>query len=294
MIQFLKAESTIGLVAPAGFIKPAQIENGINLLNGAGFKVELGQHLFGKFRYFSGSINQRLSDIHSFLEDPNISAIFAVRGGSGSSQLLPYLNFDKWRLTKKCLIGFSDITALQWPVWQMSKAISFSGMTFTLQLKRSNPYLKNFFHQITGIKRNITAEDIGNTKIIFKNKSEVKGILLGGTLSIINSLLGTPYLKPIKQDFILYLEDLNEKLYSIERMIVQLKLAGMFKNLKAIIFGGFQYKNTPLKIWPAVKTHLPSDMPTIINFPYGHFIESYALPLGVEARLKSDPFLLEW
>jgi muramoyltetrapeptide carboxypeptidase len=294
MIQFLKAKDTIGLVAPAGIVKPPQIENGIKLLNDSGFKVELGQHLFGKFRYFSGSIDQRLSDIHAFLEKPNISAIYAVRGGSGSSQLLPYLDFDKWHQTKKCLIGFSDITALHWPLWQMSKIISFSGMTFTLQLKRSNPYLKNFFLQLQGKKRNISEDDIGNTKLIFKNKSEVKGILLGGTLSIINSLLGTPYLKPIEQDFILYLEDVNEKLYSIERMIVQLKLAGMFTNLKAIIFGGFQKTNKLINVWPAVKNHLPPDIPKILNFPYGHYIQSYSLPFGVEARLKFDPFSLEW
>jgi muramoyltetrapeptide carboxypeptidase len=88
-------------VAPAGNVKPAEIEEGIELLKGAGFRVKLGEHLFGKFRYFSGTVEQRVSDIHSFLSDLDIAAIYAVRGGSGSSQLLPHLNFEKWQQIKK-------------------------------------------------------------------------------------------------------------------------------------------------------------------------------------------------
>jgi muramoyltetrapeptide carboxypeptidase len=281
-------------VAPAGNVKPAEIEEGIELLKGAGFRVKLGEHLFGKFRYFSGTVEQRVSDIHSFLSDLDIAAIYAVRGGSGSSQLLPHLNFEKWQQIKKILVGFSDITALQWPLWQISQTRSFSGMTFTMQLNQFNPYLRDFFNQIRGIKRHISTEDIRETELVYKNKSEVTGILVGGTLSIICSILGTPYFKPINRDIILYLEDLNEELYRIERMIVQLKLAGIFKRVKGLIFGDFMHNNKSLNVWPAVKDHIPLNIPIILNFPYGHTPHSYPLPFGIKTNLKFDPFLLEW
>jgi muramoyltetrapeptide carboxypeptidase len=195
---------------------------------------------------------------------------------------------------KKILVGFSDITALQWPLWQISQTRSFSGMTFTMQLNQFNPYLRDFFNQIRGIKRHISTEDIRETELVYKNKSEVTGILVGGTLSIICSILGTPYFKPINRDIILYLEDLNEELYRIERMIVQLKLAGIFKRVKGLIFGDFMHNNKSLNVWPAVKDHIPLNIPIILNFPYGHAPHSYPLPFGIKTNLKFDPFLLEW
>ena len=294
MVPFLQAGSLIGLVAPAGITKPVEIENGIELLKSAGYRVKLGKHLFGKFRYFSGTIKQRVSDIHTFLNEPDIKAIYAVRGGSGSSQLLPYLNFDKWQQIRKILVGFSDITALQWPLWQKSQTCSFSGMALTTQLNQFNPYLRDFFSQIQGIKRNISAQDLKEIKLVYKNKCEVTGILVGGTLSIICSLLGTSYFKQINRDIILYLEDLNEELYRIERMIVHLKLAGIFERVKGLILGNFIDNNKSLNVWPAIKNHIPPNIPVILNFPYGHTSNSYSLPFGVEAHLKFDPLLLEW
>jgi muramoyltetrapeptide carboxypeptidase len=292
--RFLDKDSHIGLIAPAGHVTPEDISMGVQLLTDAGFKVTSGNNLFGKNRYFSGTIRERIQDINSFLDNPDIEAIYAVRGGSGTSQLLDYLNFAKWKKTGKLFIGFSDVTAMMWPLWQQADIRSFSGMTLTSQLNPENLYVDDFFNMIRGNKHTVSAADLNNADLQLKSGGVSRGILLGGTLTIINSLLGTPYLKKSQRDVILFLEDTNEKLYHIERSMVQLKQAGFLNSVRGIIFGQFLYRNKQQNIWPAVKEHLPENIPVVLNFPYGHFSQSYPLPFGVSVQFNANPFSLEW
>ena len=284
----------MGLIAPAGHVTPENISMAIQLLTDAGFKVTAGKNLFGKNRYFSGTVQERIQDINRFLDDPDIDAIYAVRGGSGTSQLLDYLDFGKWKKTKKLFIGFSDVTAMMWPLWQRAGIRSFSGMTLTSQLSPENLYVDDFFSMIRGNKHIVSAEDIKDSGLLTKSEGSSSGVMLGGTLTIINSLLGTPFLKKIQQDIILFLEDTNEKLYHIERSMVQLKQAGLLRSVRGIIFGQFLYNNKQQNIWPAVQEHLPENIPVVLNFPYGHFPQSYPLPFGVPVQFNANPFRLEW
>ncbi|MEJ2051107.1 MAG: LD-carboxypeptidase, partial [Calditrichota bacterium] len=109
----LKTGECIGLVAPAGYVKAEEIKTGLKLLEAQGYCLKFGKNLFNRYRYYSGKIAERLEDIHHFLHDPEVKMLFAVRGGSGSSQLLSRLDYDLWKKSGKSLIGFSDITVLQ-------------------------------------------------------------------------------------------------------------------------------------------------------------------------------------
>jgi muramoyltetrapeptide carboxypeptidase len=284
----------IGLVAPAGPVDPDAINRGMEILTSRGFSLKTADHLFGKYRHFSGKIKDRIADIHSMLVDNSIQAIYAVRGGSGSSQLLPYLDFDLWKHSRKLFIGFSDITALQWALWYKTGLPSWSGMTLTSQLHEKNPFKNSFLDQISGLERSISAHDLHIENYTMVKSGQAEGILLGGNLSIIVSLLGTPYFPTINQDIIFYIEEINEPLYRIERAVVQLGQAGFFKNMKGLLLGRFKFKNRYLGIWSTIKPFIPHNIPIIMNFPYGHFDRSCALPLGVKATLSTNPLKIDW
>jgi muramoyltetrapeptide carboxypeptidase len=289
----LKTGECIGLVAPAGYVKAEEIKTGLNLLEAQGYCLKFGKNLFNRYRYYSGKIDERLEDIHQFLKDPEVKMLFAVRGGSGSSQLLSHLDYDLWKKSGKSLIGFSDITALQWALWSRSRINSFSGMALTLQFTSKNPYLNFFFKQINGQKKQWNETDFpkGTLKVIQEGNAE--GILLGGTLSIIVSLLGTPYF-PQSDKIILFIEDVNEPLYKIERSLVHLHNCGIMERLTGLILGRFKYKNYYLRIWHPLRYLFPEQIPIIANFPYGHFQKACALPQGIQAKLSTNPFKLKW
>lgn len=289
----LKRGDGIGLIAPAGNVAEKDIQEGIDILDRRGFQLKFADHLLGKHRYYAGTITERLEDIHQFLEDPDIKALYAVRGGMGSSQLLPALNYRLWKQTKKLLIGFSDITALQWTIFGKIGLSSFSGMTLTLQLKNDNPYLDLFFQHIQGQKKSIEAQDLIEDKIVIARAGEARGILLGGTLAMITSILGTPFF-PRLNPFILFLEDLNEPMYRIERALYQLKLAGVLDRVVGVILGRFFSDDQPLDLWPVLAYLFPQDIPVVLNFPYGHYLRSCALPLGLSVKLSTNPFILKW
>jgi len=294
MSSFLKPGDGIGLIAPAGYIDQEEIQPAVEILRAEGFRVKLSPHLFGRHRYFSGTISERIKDIRRFLNDSRVKALYAVRGGSGSGQLLPYIEYKKWKKSGKMLIGFSDITALQWALWYKSDIFSFSGMTLTFQLRESNPFLSLFLKHLQNQRKSITHYDLRKENIIIARGGEARGYLVGGTLSIITSLLGTPYFPRLNRDIILFIEEVNEPLYRIERSIVQMKLAGIFQRVKGIIFGRFKLEDHFVDIWSGIRFHFPENIPIILNFPYGHFPEACALPVGLVAELQTEPFKLSW
>jgi muramoyltetrapeptide carboxypeptidase len=292
-IPVLNTNDTIGLIAPAGPIKKSQIMSGVEVLQGAGFHIKFGNNLFNKYRYFSGTTSERLSDLKMMLDDDQVKAIYAVRGGTGTNQLLSHIDFNMWKERKKLLIGFSDITSMQWALWVRAKLGSYSGMTLTSQLRKSNPFVKIFFDFLLGIKTSIDSENLTKQNIVIERSGEAKGILLGGTLSIIMNLLGTPFF-PKTDEIILYFEDTNEPLYKIERSLVQLKMAGFMKNIKGLILGNFKIDGFNLEIWPTLHYLFPDNIPVISHFPYGHFKHCCPLPLGVKVVFKTNPFFLSW
>lgn len=292
-LPVISAGETIGLVAPAGNVTLPAIEPGIELLKKAGYKVVQGRHLLGKYRHYSGTKAERSHDIQEFLEDPQIKVIYAVRGGAGSALLLDQFDFSNWQKAGKLLVGFSDITALQWGVWGQTGLPSLSGMTMSLQLRPENRFLNRFFQILDGQKRELAAADFPQDSLKFPVQGKAEGLLMGGTLSVITTLLGTRFF-PELPEIILYLEEVNEPLFRVERSLVQLQQAGVTAKVKALILGQFTLKDKPLAIWPMAADYFPKNIPVINAFPYGHQINCCPLPLGVAAQLSTFPFSLKW
>ncbi|GAB4330994.1 MAG: LD-carboxypeptidase [Calditrichia bacterium] len=284
-----KGNPSIGICCPAGPVDKIQIEPALRELRKLGYHISLGKHLFKRDGYLAGSVQERWEDFKTFWEDSSVDVIWTARGGFGSAQLLPFLEELNVPLNTKLLIGFSDITALQMGLLEKCQLPSLSGFTLTSQLHAGNPYVKlaDKF-----IRRELT--DLTFTGGTLSGPVEaVKGVFLGGTLSVLVSLVGTSFL-PKPADIILFLEDVNEPLYKIERYLLQLKLAGFLERVRAVLLGTFLYEHQPLDVEELFKKYIPDNAPVLTGLPYGHYADSIALPNGVPATFYPEEKRLAW
>lgn len=288
----LKKDDAIGFISPAGPLKPESVDPALQRLTDLGYRCRLGQYAFDDHGIVSSTVEHRLADIHSFLENPEIRAIWALRGGYGTVQLFRDLNYELILTYPKILVGFSDVTALQWAWHQKTGLTSISGLTMTLQMGPDNPYVAAGLRILSGECLAVSNRDLVNPVKVVRH-GRASGVLLGGTLSMIASICGSEYW-PLAEPVILYIEDVEEPLYRIDRCLQQLSLAGLFDRTNAIILGHFTWQEQFLDILELLMPLLPTDIPVISGFPYGHVSASYPLPNGVPANLETTPFLLEW
>lgn len=292
-VPALRPGDLIGLISPAGVVKAEQVEESLNILRGQGFKYRLGPHAFSENGLTSATVRQRVNDLVTFVKDPRIKVIWSLRGGYGSIQLLKRIDYTILEKHPKLLIGFSDITALQWGIYQRTGLPALSGLTLTLQVTENNPYLPASLKILSGKKTTISEENLNPGEIAVYRAGNARGILMGGTLSMICSLCGTPYWLE-RENLILFIEDVNEPLYRIDRYLQQLSLMSFWKRVKGVILGQFLYQGENLDVVPLILPHLLSSVPVIYNFPYGHMEQCFSLPMGVKAKLQASPFELSW
>jgi muramoyltetrapeptide carboxypeptidase len=283
----------VGLVSPAGPVKKEQIQNSLDILNQFKIEYEFGKHAFSDKGMVSASVKNRLDDINHFLKREDIKAIWALRGGYGSMQLLKKFNYSLLEDNPRLFIGFSDLTALQWSIFKMAGVASLSGLTLTFQLSRNNPYVSIGIEMISGKRNSISGKDLKKRKIRTISSGEAEGIFIGGTLSMICSLCGTPYFLD-QDELIIFIEDVNEPLYRIARYFEQLALANFWPKVKGVILGQFLVDEKPLDVISILDSFLPTSIPIISNFPYGHQTKCFPLPQGVRAHFQTSPFLVKW
>ncbi len=291
-VKPLKPGDLVGLVSPAAPVKPEQVEEGLKTLAQLGFRYRLSAHAFSDHGLTAAPVEQRLGDIYQFLEDKEVQAIWALRGGYGSIQLLPQMDYQHWRQHPKWFLGFSDLTAFQWALFRQTGLPCLSGLTVTTQLQPANPHLSPGLEILSGERTEIRATDLAMPpKIVRAGRGE--GTLLGGTLSMICSLCGTPYwIEP--GEWIVFLEDVNEPLYRIDRCFQQLALCGFWNNVRGVILGKFFYEEQSFSVSSLLLPLLPGNIPVVENFPYGHYQGSFPLPMGVRATLETESFRLSW
>ncbi len=287
--RFLKPGDRVGIVAPAGPVKAEQIEKSLQLLAAFNLQPVLAPHLFDNAGIVASTVANRLADLHAFYRDDTIAAVWAARGGYGTIQLLSGLDYALIRSAQKPIIGFSDITALQWGVWVQTGVTAFSGLALTLQANRENPYFTSAMDTIFGNLQSLPPTP--DVEIV--REGEAEGILLSGTLALITALVGTPFF-PRHQNIILCIEDVDEPFYRIDRMFHQLKLSGFFQQVTGVLLGQFLWKNRSLNILPIISHLLPDNIPIVANLPYGHIRQSLLMPLGVPAYVITSPFRLTW
>ena len=289
----LRPGDTIGLITPASAVQPEQVEAGIALLTEMGYDCRIAAHAYDNNGITAAPPPARIADFYDFLEDPSVKAIWALRGGYGTIQLLGEIDFSVFARNPKLLVGFSDVTAFQWAAYQQAGFPSLSGMTLTTQVSRENPYFSAGMEIVQGERFSINGEDVDPEDARIIREGSAEGTLIGGTLSMICTLCGTPFWLE-EDNLILFLEDIGEPYYRIDRCLQQLRLAGFWPQVAGVILGKFMYEERKLDVLSLIQPYLPPDIPLVYDFPYGHFPGCFPLPVGVTARLDARPFRLSW
>jgi len=282
----------MALVTPAGPLKNEEpVLLAEELIQSWGFNSVRGKHLLHSNNYLSGTDPERLQDLQEALDNPKVKAIWAVRGGYGSMRILAKLNFTKFIKNPKWLIGFSDITALHNKIHQLGLKSLHAMMPVQLLNSVAQPEAIDSLHDsLLGKPLEIVIPASKNNKT-----GSAIGTLIGGNLSLLESLLGTPYQINTK-DKILFLEEVGEPLYKIDRLLMSLELAGYFKNLAALAIGSFtdidpdnnQTDSFQKLILDRVKNY---HFPVIFDVPSGHIPNNHCLILGEKITVNVGEFV---
>ncbi len=286
---FLTKGSTIGLLATARKISQEEIQPAVDLIEHLGYQVKFSEHLFLENHQFSGTDKQRASDLMSFFQDESVDAILCARGGYGTVRLLPFLDAELIQNKPKWLIGYSDVTVLhsllhQYGIASLHAIMPINFKDYTVQSKS----IKTLFSLLEGEKFNYTINSVENNRL-----GSAEGVLVGGNLSMLYSLRGTP-LDINTEGKILFIEDLDEYLYHIDRMMMNLKIGGFLKGIKALIVGGMSDMNDNTIPFGKTAQEIISeavqdyDFPLVFDFPAGHISENWALPLGQKISLTVE------
>ncbi len=284
--SFLKQNDKVALIATAKNFDKKEVATSITLLKRWGLKVVEGKNIYKKHHQFAGNDKEREEDLQTALDDPEIKAIFCARGGYGTARIIDAISYKKFLKNPKWIIGFSDVTVLH-AALQKQKVQSIHGiMPLLFGAKGYEASVQKLKEVLFGEKLSYTVASHSLNKT-----GNAKGILTGGNLSIINSLLGTPHEIKTKNK-ILFLEDVGENLYRVDRMVVQLKRAGVLKALSGLVVGHFTAmedntvkfgKNAYEIIADAVKEY---KYPVCYGFPAGHEPDNMPLVLGAEVKLS--------
>jgi muramoyltetrapeptide carboxypeptidase len=289
----LKKGDSIGIIAPAGPIAPEIIACGTSLLQGFGLDVSYCVDIIESNNYLAGSDERRLKEFHKLWADPGIKAIIAARGGFGTSRIIEHLDYDLIARNPKILIGFSDLTILFNAIFQKTGLITFHGPMLSTLL-RDDTNSSEIFNQLSrpGL------EDIRPRPLEILRDGRAEGFLLGGNLTCFQHLTGTPFM-PESQGAILFIEDINEPAYQVDRTLTHLKMVGLLDRFSGIIIG--QFLNSDLQpqgdcdlIWQRVLELTADNIPVWANFPVGHGKENRLLPIGIRARMDSSAGVLHF
>jgi muramoyltetrapeptide carboxypeptidase len=291
VLRKIQKSSTLAIIAPGFPANAEKIATGITYLESKGFKVKSGKSLQQNYGYFSAPDQQRAKEINDFFADPQVDAIFCVRGGWGSLRLLDKLDYNVILKNPKALIGYSDITTLQLAIWQKCGIPSISGPMVAVEMAGGilDFTEKFFWPQVTNREKEFTI-NLDETGGNFSIKSSSEGTLIGGCLTMIVHQLGTPYAPDFK-NCVLFIEDIGEEPYKIDRNLAQLKQAGILNSLNGLIVGSFidcvDERSSTFTL-NEIFQHYFTDLlcPVIYAFPYGHGLKKVSLPIGVKARLN--------
>lgn len=285
---YLKKGDTIGITCPAGYLEAKKVENCIKTLQQWGFEVMVGKTVGSKSNnYFSGTDEERRDELQAMLDDSSIKAILCGRGGYGVSRIIDHLDFKKFKKNPKWIIGFSDITVLH---AHLNRSVGVVSLHASMANVFNDPLQAGYVNMIKQALKGVTIKyKVEGNK--YNRKGKAVGELIGGNLSLIVHLLGTDSAYKTKGK-ILFLEDLGEYLYHIDRMLLQLKRTGVFKNLAGLIIGGFtDLKDNPRVFGETVEqmvTRLTAayNYPVCFGFPVSHGVENVPLKIGVSVSLE--------
>ncbi len=286
----LKPGDCIGVVAPASPFEETDFYSGICILENMGFRVSYPEGIFARSGYLAGSDEQRAAQVNSAFSDSTLQAIVCARGGYGSMQILPYLDYEAIRRHPKLLMGFSDVTALLIALYQNSGLTSCHGPMVATLKSAGSKTLESVYNALTLNK----LPEIQLEKGIVLNPGRASGPVICGNLTTLCHLSGTLF-QPKMNGHILIIEDTGEKPYRIDRMLTQMKLAGVFNGLFGLGIGSFKNcgeADELHEIIARIFTAIP--IPILAGFDIGHGPGNIAIPFGSEAVLDTDHQLLTY
>jgi len=295
----LRPGSVVGVVDPASATwDPIDVDIVVESLAAMGLKAKLGEHLLDRRGYLAGRDEDRAADVMAMFSDPEVAAVHALRGGWGCARLLPHLDFDVIAKNPKILLGYSDITALLLPVYAKGGFVTFHGMNGASQWNRFNV---DWFRRVLMQGEAVTMTNplaSGDQLVPVENRirtitpGRARGRIIGGNLTVLTTIVGSGLL-PDFTDAILFVEDVQEAPYRIDRMFAQLKLAGILGQVKAVIFGRCT-KCTPgegfgsLTISDILDDYVkPLGVPAWEGAQIGHIDRQFIMPIGVPAEVDA-------
>ncbi len=289
---YLKIGSTIGLVATARKITLEELQPCLNVLESWGFKYQFPKNLFNTHHQFAGTDQQRADDFMEMYLSPDVDAVLCVRGGYGTARILPYLNIQKLKKVNKWLIGYSDVTVLH---SLFNKHLSSQTLHATMPINFAQYHSEDV--SLVGLKDALQGKtlsyELENHHL--NRQGKVQGELVGGNLSVLFSLRATPYDLDFKGK-ILFIEDLDEYLYHIDRMLTNFSLAGVFKDIAGLVVGGMSDMNDNAipfgkTAYQIIESHTKAyGYPVMYNFPAGHIQNNCPLKLGAQVELNVEEF----
>jgi len=292
----------IGVISPASSPDDlSRIESGVSYFEKLGYKVEVGKNV-GKYHgYLAGTDKERTDDLHYMFRKKEVKAIICIRGGYGTPRLLDKINYKLIKNNPKIFVGYSDITALQVAIFAKTGLVTFAGPMLAVDFYNNiNPYTEEYFWTLISNHKKPGKVKLPEGEKLFEiSKGSVKGRIIGGNLALITSLIGSEYFPDMKEK-ILFLEDTGEAPYRIDRMLNQLKLAGILKKVKGIVLGAFidcvesNADKKTLSLGEVIEDHLGHlKIPVIYNFPHGHVSSLFTIPFGIQVNLKTSKHSIE-
>ena len=287
----LTVGDTVGLISPASAINQSDLTEVIEFLTAYGFKVKIGEHVLDRYGYLAGRDADRAADVNAMFADERVQAILTLRGGWGCNRILPRLDYDLIRRHPKILMGFSDITSLLLAIIARSGVITFHG---PVGISTWNWFDLNYVERILLKKEAILMQNLAGYRVETITTGRTRGRLLGGNLSVLAALVGSPYL-PSWKNTILFLEDVGEEIYRVDRMLTQLKLAGILEQLAGLIFASCsdcdqaEDDEPTLSLGQVLSESIaPLGIPAWSGSMIGHIQNNFTVPLGVEVEIDAE------
>lgn len=299
LARALKPGDTIGLITPGSYISDSALQKAVANIESLGFRVKMGAHIRAQYGFVAGADAERIADLHAMFADPAVAGVWCARGGYGCSRLLPYIDYNLIRKNPKVLIGYSDITALLQAVYRYAGLVGFHGpvgasdfsdytraQCLAVVAEGKSPY------EIPLADGNNVADNEAYQGFVIRS-GQAEGILAGGNLSLLAALAGTPYdLDP--RGKLIFIEEIGEKPYRIDRMLTQLRQSWPLGAANGIALGIFEdcqpeSGDLSLSLPDTLRDRLAElALPCAYGLSFGHIAHQCTLPVGIRARFDAE------
>ena len=288
----IKVNSTIGVVSPSYWLDENVLKNTAKFFTDLGYNIKISKSNSLQWGPFAGTPQERADDLHRMFADPKIDAVMCARGGYGANRVLPLLDYDLIRKNPKIFIGYSDITAYLTSITQKTNLVTFHGPMLTTYKKSWINYNYNLMNRVLTGENNINIEPPESLKTRILKDGTASGRLWGGNMSLLINRLGTSDALNTN-GVILFLEDIDEYLYSFERMLVQMRTSGMFDQINGLIVGELEdIRDQEVRFGRNTDEIILDicgdlDIPIVSNFPCGHGKYQATLPISITTEINT-------